>query len=345
MKHFVTGGSGFFGLHLLNTLLAKNEEIIVFDQVALDDEYQKRGVKSIVGDIRNLEQLTAAMAGADFVHHNAAVLPISRSGNVFWEVNVEGTRNVLKAALQNKVKKVLNVSTSAVYGIPRQVPITEQTPLTPLGDYGTAKFDAEEVCRAFRKEHDLDISIVRPRTLVGTGRLGIFGILFDWIRRGKHVYVIGDGKNLFQLLSARDMAEACYLMTIKECKNEDFNLGADAYGTVQSDLDELIKHARTNAKVRPVNAFIVRNILSFLDLLRMSPLVDWHYKTPHKPFYFDISKAKTMLGWQPQDSNIQMYRDTYDWFINHREEVEKSVGTTHRKSVKQGMLKVLRIFS
>jgi nucleoside-diphosphate-sugar epimerase len=273
------------------------------------------------------------------------VLPISRAGREFDEVNVAGTRNVLQAALESRVRKVLNVSTSAVYGIPRSVPIDEQTPLTPLGEYGFAKYAAEQLCRAFRDQHDLDVSIVRPRTLVGAGRLGIFGILFDWIRRGKRVYVIGDGDNLFQMLSARDMAEACCLMTTRPCRNEDFNLGAKEFGTVSQDLEALIAHAGTRARVQPVNALLVRTVLGTLDKLRLSPLVDWHYKTPHKPFYFDIAKAQNLLGWTPRDSNVDMFRDTYDWYLANREKLEGQVGTTHRKSVKQGLLKVLRWFS
>lgn len=345
MKHFITGGSGFFGLHLIDRLLQEKQEVIVYDRMKLDDSYIQKGVTFADGDVRDSGRMKDAMRGADFVHHNAAVLPIARSGQEYWDINVGGTRNVLESALANGVKKVLNVSTSAVYGIPKICPLTEETPLTPLGDYGTAKFDAEEVCRAFRKAHDLDVTIVRPRTICGTGRLGIFGILFDWIARGKRVYVIGDGKNLFQLVSARDLASACYLMTVKPCKNEDFNIGAQEYGTVGGDLEALIKYAGTTARVQTVNPFMVRRVLGLLDMLRLSPLVDWHYKTPHKPFYFDITKAQTMLGWQPIDSNIKMFEDTYDWYIDHRKEIDQTVGVTHRKSVKQGFLKLIRWFS
>lgn len=345
MKHFITGGAGFFGLHLINRLLEEGQEVVVYDVAPLDLEVQQKGVLYIHGDVRNKQLLTESMKGCDVVHHNAAVLPIARSGKEYWDINVKGTRNVLEAALATNVKKVLSVSTSAVYGIPKSVPINEHTPLTPLGDYAQAKFDAEEIVRAFRKEHDLDISIVRPRTICDTGRLGIFGILFDWIRRGKRVYVIGTGTNLFQLVSAYDLAEACRLMTIKPCRNEDFNIGTDRFGTVAQDLEALIRHAGTKAKVQPTNAFMVRTVLGFADMLRISPLVDWHYKTPHKAFYFDITKAQTMLGYQPRDSNEEMFKATYDWFIENRAKAESQTGTTHRKTVKQGVLKILRMFS
>lgn len=345
MKHFITGGAGFFGLHLIDRLLEEKQEVVVYDVAKLDDSYIAKGVTYIHGDVRDKQALIDGMRGCDAVHHNAAVLPIARSGQEYWDINVEGTRNVLEAALANGVKKVLSVSTSAVYGIPKTVPINEETVLTPLGEYGQAKFDAEQVVKAFRTEHNVDVSIVRPRTICGIGRLGIFGILFDWIRRGKKVYVIGDGKNLFQLVSAYDLANACWLMTAKPCKNEDFNIGTDRFGTVAEDLEGLIEYAKTTAKVQPVSPLLARTVLGLADKLRISPLVDWHYKTPHKAFFFDVTKAKTILGWQPRDSNIDMFKETYDWYLKNHDKADSTTGTTHRKTVKQGFLKVLRAFS
>jgi nucleoside-diphosphate-sugar epimerase len=346
MKHFITGGSGFFGLHLIDRLLKEHQEVVVYDVTPLDDDYlQKPGVSFVQGDVRDREKLLEAMKGCSVVHHNAAVLPVSRSGKVFYDINVGGTKNVLEAALANGVRKVLFVSTSSVYGIPTDLPVTEATKLTPLGEYGWSKYNAEQVVEEFRKNNPLDISIVRPRTIIGTGRMGIFGILFDWIERGKTIYIIGKGDNLYQFLSAPDLADACWLIASKPCENEDFILGASDYGTVKGDLEALISHAKTTSKVRPTNAFIVRNILAIVDWMKISPLVDWHYKTPHKPFYFDTTKAQTMLGWEPQYSNVRMFTDTYDWYMKNREQLNKTTGTTHRKAAKQGILKVLRWFS
>ncbi len=346
MKHFITGGSGFFGLHLIDRLLQDGQEIVVYDTSQLDEYILKRkGVSYVCGDVRDTSRLKEAMKGVDIVHHNAAVLPVSRSGKVFWDVNVTGTKNVLSASNEAGVRKMLFVSTSSVYGIPSSLPIDEQTPLTPLGDYGWSKYEAEQIVEDFRSSHSLDVSIVRPRTIVGTGRMGIFGILFDWIAEGKRIYILGDGSNLFQLLSAPDLASACALMTTVPCINEDFVIGAEKYATVRQDMESLIAHANTSSRVQPVNAFMARTLLSVVDWMKISPLVDWHYKTPHKPFYFDITKAKTLLKWQPRDSNESMLCNTFDWYAKHRTALRMTTGTTHRKGVKQGILSILRTLS
>lgn len=345
MHHLITGGSGFFGLHLIDALLAKGESVTVYDIAELDRSIVDRGVRYIKGDVRDAPALQEALKGIDVVHHNSAVLPVSRAGKYFREVNVDGTRNVLEAALANGVKKVLFVATSSVYGIPTELPITESTKLTPLGEYGWSKYDAEQIVKTFRAEHPLDVSIVRPRTIIGRGRMGIFGILFDWIAAGKRIYIIGKGNNPYQFLSAPDLADACVRVATIPCKNEDFNIGADVFGTVRGDMEKLIAHAGTGSRVQSTPGPIVRPILTVVDWLKISPLVDWHYKTPHKPFYFDCTKAKTMLGWQPRYSNEQMFVDTYDWYLANRDELKKTTGTTHRKGAKEGVLKILRFFS
>jgi nucleoside-diphosphate-sugar epimerase len=343
-RHFITGGSGFFGLHLIDKLLAEGQDVTVYDLEPLDDSYQKKGVTYVKGDVRDYAAMRDAMRGSQVVHHNAAVLPVSRAGKHFMEINVGGTENAMRAAAENGVRKLVFLSTSSVYGIPKELPITEKTVLTPLGEYGFSKEKSEQALQRLRQESGLDATIIRPRTIIGTGRMGIFGILFDWIAAGKTIYIIGTGDNLFQFLSAPDLANACWLATQKPCAQEDFVIGAAEYGTVRGDMEALIAHAGTASRVRPTNAFLVRSVLGVVDWMKISPLVDWHYKTPHKPFYFDTAKAQTMLGWHAKDSNVSMLTDTYDWYMAHREEL-KATGTTHRKGVKQGVLRLLKMFS
>ena len=148
--------------------------------------------------------------GVDVVHHNVAQVPLARDRDLFRTVNVDGTALLLQECERAGVRKVVHTSSSAVFGVPRSNPVTRDTPPAPGEAYGRAKLDAEELCRA-ALSRGLDVSVVRPRTIVGPGRLGIFAILFDWIADGVDVPVLGRGDNRYQFVHADDLAAACVL--------------------------------------------------------------------------------------------------------------------------------------
>ena len=124
------------------------------------------------------------------MYHNVAQVPLAKDKALFQSVNVRGTQNMLEAARGEGVAKVVYTSSSAVFGAPRNNPVTEDTPPAPGEAYGRAKHDGEALCRQYA-ERGLDVTIIRPRTIMGHGRLGIFQILFEWIREGRNVPVLG----------------------------------------------------------------------------------------------------------------------------------------------------------
>lgn len=338
----VTGGAGFFGIHLVKGLLEKGYHIKVLDIEDLKVPEIEGRIEFIKTDVRDRDAVESACKDIDILFHVAAILPISRSKKkIYWDVNVRGTKNILEASLRNNIKKVIFMSSAATYGIPKEVPITENTEFNPVCNYGRSKIEAEKICNEYRAR-GLNIIILRPRTLVGANRLGIFQIFFSWIADGKNVYIIGEGSNLFQLLSTRDLVDVCILSIENNSYNEDFNLGTDKFSTVRGDLQDLIDYAKTNSRIISLPSKISKTILSFLDILNLSPFTPWHYLTPDKPFYFDITKAQRVLGWQPQDSNFQMYKISYNWYLSHRKEVDNDFGTTHRKSTRQKIIRILR---
>ena len=344
VKSVVTGGSGFFGLHLVEGLLKRGDFITVLDVVDFPNSKIKQRIEFIKGDIRDPHTVRKACEGTDVVYHNAAKVPVSRAGKEFWHVNVDGTKNVLEASYISRVRKVIYISSSSVYGIPKQLPIIEETALSPFGDYGRSKYEAEAICNLYRKR-GLDISIIRPRTILGKGRMGILSILFDWIKKGKNFYILGSGDNRFQLVSASDMVSACILAGTKQCHNKDFCIGAEEFMTLRKDLEALAKHAGTNTRIISINQKFAQFILWTLDILHLIPFVDYHYHILPHSIWFDTSKAKALLGWSSKDSNKDMLCETYDWYLQNYKEVDTAISTTHRKSVKQGILKLLRLFS
>jgi nucleoside-diphosphate-sugar epimerase len=339
----ISGGAGFLGLHLARRLRAEGHSVRSLDLVPLGEPELEGELEELRGDVRDPTAARRLTAGADVLVHAAAALPIRGSGTEIRSVNVDGTATVLAAAREASVRRTIVVSSTAVYGIPETHPIDEGAPLHGVGDYGRSKIEAEEIARDFA-HRGLDVVVLRPKTFIGPERLGVFEILFDWIREGRRIPILGDGSNRYQLLAVEDLVEAIVLVAGAHVAGETLNIGATSFGTVRSDLEALIAHAGSSSRLRPVPARPAELALRALELARLSPLAEWHYKTAHRDSYVEVSRAQQLLGWQPRYSNPEALTRTYDWYLAHRDRMA-AAGTTHRVPWNQRALGVLKRLS
>lgn len=300
-----------------------------------------RRVEYIQGDVRDAPAVDSACRGMDAVVHAAAALPIQRSRKYIWDVNVNGMRNVLEASQRNGIRAVVFASSTAVYGLHKYHPILETSPMKPVGPYGASKVEAERLCREYRAK-GLHVSILRAKTFLGPGRLGVFEILFDWIQRGKKIPLIGRGHNKYQLLDIDDLIDAILLAASKPEGNDDFNLGAKEFGTIREDLAALFAEAGTRAGFRPLPRRTAKAALWILEKTRLSPLTQWHYGTMDQDSYVDIAKAERLLSWRPKRSNREALVAAYRWYHAHLAEISGKPGMTHTVPWDQKALKLLR---
>lgn len=337
--YLITGGAGFLGKNLGECIINVRQ-----DKVRIFDLREKRDyppeIEYIKGDITKVEEVEKVVNGCSIIYNFVSLLPCSRAGGEFLRVNVEGTRNILEAAFKNKVKKIIHVSTSVVYGVPEKIPLNENFQTKPIGDYGKSKVQAENICLEYIKK-GLNISIIRPRFIIGPGRLGILTILFDWISQGKNIYTIGSGENRFQMVSVYDLIDAC-LLAEEKGRPGIYNIGADNIPKVKELLTALVMHAGTGARVIPTNANLIRSILIILDKLNLTPLGTEHYLIADKDYILDTSKAKKELGWVPKYGHIEMMNAAYDWYIENRNRLTSELESDfpHEK-----LLKILKWFS
>ena len=336
----ISGGAGFLGLHLARRLVAGGHEVRTLDLAPLDDAALEGRVEELRGDVRRTADARRLVAGADVLVHAAAALPIQVSRAAIRSVNVEGAAVTLAAAAEAGVGRVVLISSTAVYGVPERHPIHEDDPLVGVGHYGESKIEAERLCEAFARR-GLETVIVRPKTFVGPERLGVFEILFDWIREGRRIPILGDGSNRYQLLAVEDLVDAAVRCLDAPVAGEALNVGAGTFGTVREDLEGLIEHAGSGSRLRPVPARPAEVVLRGLELAHLSPLAEWHYRTAHKDSFVSIDKARDLLGWEPRLSNVETLCATYDWYLDHRAEL-RDAGLTHRVPWDQRALGLLR---
>ena len=237
MIALVTGGSGYFGSLLVHRLVADGHTVRVLDLNDVDD--RPDGVELVQGDIRDAAVVAGAVAGVDVVFNNVAQVPLAKDLELLRTVNVDGTVLLLAECRRAGVSKVVHTSSSAVFGVPRSNPVLP----SPIEAYGHAKLAAEWACLDAVRE-GLDVTIVRPRTILGHGRLGIFGILFEWVADGADIFVLGDGSNRYQFVHADDLAEVCVLAGATAGPAV-FNAGTDRFGTMRESLESLCTHAGT----------------------------------------------------------------------------------------------------
>jgi nucleoside-diphosphate-sugar epimerase len=339
----ISGGAGFLGLHLARRLVADGHLVRTLDLAPLDDAALEGRVDEVHGDVRMPADARRLVADAEVLVHAAAALPIQVSRAAIRSVNVEGAAVTFAAAIEAGVRRVVLVSSTAVYGVPERHPIHEDDPLVGVGHYGESKIEAERLCEAFARR-GLEAVIVRPKTFVGPERLGVFEILFDWIREGRRIPILGDGSNRYQLLAVEDLVDAVARCLDAPVAGEALNVGAGRFGTVREDLDALIDHAESRSRLRPVPARPAEVVLRGLELAHLSPLAEWHYRTAHKDSFVSIEKARSLLGWEPRLSNAETLCATYDWYLEHRGEL-RGAGLTHRVPWDQRALGLLRRLS
>jgi nucleoside-diphosphate-sugar epimerase len=346
MKIYITGISGFLSINLVRYLLANGyTDIAGIDLV--DFTYPERErIHFLQGDIRDEAALRRSMAGADIVIHTAAALPLYPPEEIY-STEVTGTRLVLQTAQALGVKRVIHISSTAVYGVPDHHPLYESDPMVGVGPYGMAKVQAEGICQEFR-EKSLCVAVIRPKSFVGPERLGVFAIFYEWASEGKNFPMIGNGNNRYQLLDVEDLCRAIHAcMTLDEKEvNQTFNIAATEFTTMKEDYQAVLDEAGFHKRIVTFPAGLVIFALRILEKLKLSPLYPWIYETASKDSFVSVEKAQKVLAYKAIYSNKEAMIRNYRWYLANRESLLASTesGVTHRVPWKQKALKWVKVF-
>ena len=317
------GGAGFLGQKIANILI-KNK--IPKNKIVIADK-QKFIVKTSPQVIHKMcdisKNIIPKLNKDDIVIHLAArqyhnKIPFLKQLNWFREVNVIGTNFLINACIKYNVKGLIFFSSDMVYGIPSSIPIKPNHIRKPLGPYGKSKLEAENLCIKSR-EKGLNTTILRPRLIMGPGRLGVMKKLFEAIAKNKPVPLIGNGLNYYQMVSVEDCANAAILAVKKEFPNIELNLGSLPGTNVKMLLKKVIEEVKSKSILLPLPAILVKSALKLLDNIGYTILHPEQYKIANKNYIVDISDTYSRLGWKPKYTDKDMIIDAYKFWKNSQQ--------------------------
>jgi UDP-glucose 4-epimerase len=261
----VTGGAGFIGSSLVEELAGRSYQVIVIDNLStgkianLETSLGKKNVEFIEGNIQNLSLLRRAFTGAEYVFHQAAVPSVPRSiknPRASHDANITGTLNVLLAARDKGIKKLVYASSSSVYGDTPTLPKTEDMTPNPQSPYAVTKLAGEYYCRVFNKVYGLDTVCLRYFNVYGLRQdpnspyAAVIPLFFMNVMAGKAPVIFGDGEQSRDFTFVKDVAEA-NIQAAESNATGVFNLGNGQRVTINR-LAELIIELTGSKGVKPV---------------------------------------------------------------------------------------------
>ena len=321
MRVLVTGATGFTGGHLC--LRLKELGYAVRALVRSPEKagaLEARGVEIAPGDVRDAVSLREACRRCDVVYHIAAAfrkegIPDSE----FHEVNVEGTRRMLEAALEGGVRRFVHCSTVGVHGHIEHPPADENAPFHPGDLYQETKLAGERLARRFFRERGLPGVVFRPVGIYGPGDTR-FLKLFRHIKSGRF-HMIGSGRALYHLTYIDDLVEGIILCGTREkAVGETYILGGEGYMTLNELVATIarvlgVKVSRMRIPFWPVYAAAFLCEKTFRPLGKEPPIYRRRVDFFRKDRAFDISKAKRELGFRPKVPPEEGLRRTAEWYI------------------------------
>lgn len=340
----VTGNAGMLGTHLVHRLVRDGHGVRGVDLRAPAEP--QSGVDQITADICDTDRMTSAFVDADVVAHCAAALP-SYPEKQIRRIIVDGTRSVFEAARRSDVRRVVHISSTAVYGLPTVVPTPEEYPRAPVDAYSRAKADAELVAEEFRDD-GMCVATLRPKTFLGPGRMGLFAMLFEWAEEGRNFPVLGGGDVRIQMFAVEDLVDAVagIMEAPAEIADDTYNLAAVEFGTLREEFQAVLDAAGHGGRVVSIPAGPALAVLRLLELTRLSPVYGRLTQKLLADSYVSTDKARRRFGFSPRHSNQEAILSTYRWWRAARrmQSATSSRGRTSRDAWRQGALSLAKVF-
>ena len=333
----ITGGSGFVGSALVRKFLDNGHKVVNIDllNMNIDDE----NYSFVNENILNCEKIEPYFKDIDVVIHAAAKLPLHKDKNQYIDINIHGTENIVSLSNEAEIKYFMYLSSSAIMG--KQNSLIYETAIPkPFEPYGISKYKGELIIKELL-EKNIIYSIVRPRTVVGDERLGIFGLLFSFFRENMPVFLLGKGNNTLQLIDKDELVEVLFRLVMKRISGE-FNLGNNDRTSIFEAFSKFKNEIQSKSLIVKLPKRTTILLLTFLDKLRLSPFAPYHYKAFGESVMFESSKAYDLVDYLPKKNNVTILINSFNSYIN--DDPINDEASTHKKNIDLKIFKALKIF-
>ena len=316
MKILVTGADGFIGSHVVETLVKSGHEVRAFVLYNsfnswgwLDDSDKsvRESIDVFAGDIRDPHGVDNAVSGQDVILNLAALIAIPysyHSPDTYIDTNVKGTLNILQAARRHEVSRVIQTSTSEVYGTAQYIPIDEKHPLHPQSPYAASKVGADQLALSFHASFNTPVGVLRPFNTYGPRQSAraVIPTIISQLATGREVK-LGSLSPTRDFSFVQDTANGFLAAATSDAiVGQTVNLGSGFEISIQETAETIaklmnveLKLANDEQRVRPESSEVER-------------------------LHASIQKAKEVLGWQPQLKGLEGFKaglkQTIDWFSN-----------------------------
>lgn len=307
MKVFITGATGFIGGYLVQELLSHNYEIKILSRSKSKTIPQ---TEQIIGDITRPETFVDELSDVDAVFHNAAYAMDHGKKQDFYNINVQGTKNVADACVKNDISHLIYTSSAGVYGYPKQgTIITENTEKKPLNLYQKTKWLGEVAL----KEYDsLKVSAIRPPLVFGPGSPAL-KIAFEKLKQGKFPY-IGSGKQRLPIAHPKDVASCMRTILEKDEMGEVFNV-LSFQVSITDFIETITKKTNLSTPKKHVPFFLAYTAAMFSEVFSKDPnLTRFRVKSLGCTRLINADKAKKQLGFEPTIDFKQTIEDIVNWY-------------------------------
>ena len=325
MKVLVTGGTGFTGSHLVRRLLDRGRKVVVVDNKKglFYQELEKQGAKIELGSVTDRVLMEKLVRDCDVVYHIAAAFrQLNVPNQYYWDVNVEGTRNLVDAAFRSGVRRFVYCSTQGVHGDIKNPPGNESSPIMPEDYYQLTKFEGEKVVQEY-VARGLDAVTLRPTAIYGPGDPERFLILFRLAKRGSFL-MFGDGETFYHPVYIDNLVDAFELAGEKPgIAGQSYIIGDEHYYSIKDLVRNVADALNVRVRIRYLPFWPLWTAAWTCEMackpLRITPpifrrRVDWFRQVRA----FSIDKAKTELGYDPKVDLQTGLRRTAQWYAEHR---------------------------